>query len=380
MVVNETTVTGEGISPLMLENKTLSIREVIASKLRERFTIKTPDGLVSEAGVIELNVYLTFNSLGRLPVDFEPVWTTRRGTLPKRLAAHLYKTSKTKLSEEQVSAIGNIARRNSSDAQTYYCDFTNRIDWHAGDFGDYGSCAWGDKAGMKDMVAQNGYAVRFYRESGSGYGRAWVAPISDNRVIVFNAYGLEPITVARILSVHFACGYKRISLANNGSDCGVLWINGGSAYMLGAWAKIESVNAHNLDWEEVEAEPEVECVECGSGLGQSDDCEEYTLDRHGDTVPCCEGCSFNCERCEERFADECQRNINGGAFCRNCHDEIREENERKAQEREEELERLERKVSDCEAIVADLEEQLQSAKDDLESVRDDLADLEKEAE
>ena len=144
MVTNETSVTGEGIAlPIAVEPKPMAIQA------GERFTVTTPDGLVSEEGVRELQYYLVGQSLPVLPSDFEPIWTTKRGTLPKRLASHFYKTASVKLSPVQVSDLGNIARRHSSDAQTYHCDFTKTIDWRAGDFGDHGSCAWGDKAGMK---------------------------------------------------------------------------------------------------------------------------------------------------------------------------------------------------------------------------------------
>jgi uncharacterized Zn finger protein (UPF0148 family) len=364
----------------------LSIREQI--KTGEVFTIATPEGLITDTGVRELQAYLYDIGGGDLPPDFEPVWMGKRGTLPKRMQAHVYKSRGLRLTTEQVSNIGNIAKRHTATAQTYVFDFTKTIDWHAGDFGDDGSCFWGDKSGAKQMIEENGFAVRFYhkRNSGGGeergnlrgYARAWLAPISENRLIVFNGYGETSLTIARVLSVRFACGYKRISLLNNGTDGGCLWINGGSSYLLGDWGKINDVESWDLQWDDIDAEEGIVCHVCDCDLDEDD--ATHAHNRYGEIVPCCDGCTFTCYRCDDTFTEDCQRRHEGESYCRGCHEDVVQEEARKAQERAEERERLEKKRDDCQTIVEDLEEQLQEAKDDLESVTDRLEELETEAD
>ena len=140
----------------------------------------------------------------------------------------------------------------------------------------------------------------------------------------------------------------------------MLWINGGSAYILGQWSKIETLDSYDLQWDEIEHEEEdhAECAECGDDMGVRDDCEDYAFDRYGDTVPCCEGCSFVCDVCDERFTNDCERRDEGDTVCRGCQGDRIAERERKARERAEEIERLEKKRTDLELIAKDLQSQM----------------------
>jgi hypothetical protein len=308
------------------------------------FTLKTPNGELSETGVRDLNEYMIRQGLGYLPDDFEPVWATRRGTIPKRLTNHCYKRHQIKLTPSQVSELGNIARRNASDAKTYILDFNRTIDWSHGDFGDRGSCYWGDKIGALDMIRDNGgYAIRAWKmnttlpdgerpltyDNVSGYARAWIAPISDNRLVLWNGYGETSLTFARLLALKFACAYKRISLTNNGSDGGTLWINGGgSSYIIGAWPKIEKVTDHDLQWEESD-DDYVVCHACDERL--SEDTRYLAYARSGAEYYYCGDCSFECARCGNYYSDD-QRNSRGcDYYCRECYGNVLAEAEAEAE-------------------------------------------------
>lgn len=274
------------------------------------FTLETPAGGITERGMTELESYLINNGFGCLPSDFEPVWCTKRGTLPKRVQNHLFKTYKTKLTVEQISAIGNIAKAHTSEGKSYIMDFTKRINWQDGDFGDGGSCFWGDKHEAKSMLEENAYAVRAFRfrtlgvtdlkyHNLRGYARAWLAPIGEQRFIVFNGYGETALTFARLLSMLWKRTYKKISLTNNGDDGGTLWINGQN-YVIGTHEQIQAITHHDLGWDEPQRRRQ-----CGM-------CEEYfdeddgvgALNRYGYTETVCSDCAQHCEVCDYNYLYE----------------------------------------------------------------------------
>ena len=219
-------------------------------------------------------------------------WTTRDGKFPKRVAKYLHRQG-IKAAPEIVSEIGNIASRHVAQQSEYWIDFTDTIDWRAGDFGDAGSCYWGTNAAARDMLMENGaYAVRFYVPHENGIGRAWLAPYGD-AWILFNAYGpYDLMTIARVLSHVFGVSYQRVRLTNQVSETGMLYINGGKGIAFGATPELV-----DLEWEGCEA-----CAECGCSI----DLDESYPDPDGRAI--CEDCYCNsyssCDRCGETFSHE----------------------------------------------------------------------------
>ena len=272
------------------------------------FQVTTPEGEISDAGKYEVECYLGDCGLPKLPSDFIWQWSTNRGTFPKRVTAYCFKEHKVKLTPVHVSELGNLARRHTSLAKSYTLDFTRKIDWRAGAFGDHGSCFWSDRHKARAVIEEHGLSVRGFRPySGSdelsnrygrvypdlqGYSRAWVAPITDNSLIVFNGYGETSLTFARLLSFHFACGYKKISLCNNGNDTGILYING-DGYIVGHWPLISTVERYDLGWPEPECETS-SCFVCDAEIDPDYD-EVYYIGGY----PHCENCVAYCDRCEE---------------------------------------------------------------------------------
>jgi len=330
------------------------------------FKVKTPDGDLSQTGVIELQDYLYSKlCLEGLPEDFEYTWTTNRGTLPKRVQSYYYKAHQRKLETTAISELGNIARRHVSLAQEYIMDFTNTIDWQDGAFGDGGSCFWSERTGAKTMIEENGCAVRAYKpsrrinpENGQselvgmpdakleyskvrGYARAWVSPISENRLIVFNGYGESTLTFARLLALKYNCGYKRISLENGGSDGGVLYINNGG-FLIGQWSNIDQVNHWDLEWHERHGHNNDDCnmhdcYACGDEYCEDD---MYNVEITAYDTPTgrrlyrwlCTDCVFGCDHCGcYTYNVNRHSEMEGHRYCNACFPRILRDVERKQQ-------------------------------------------------
>jgi hypothetical protein len=211
------------------------------------------------------------------------------GTFPKRLAKHVKKIYKQKLDPQLLGVIGEIASRNTQEQTKYVMDFTDKFDWRDGEFYDEDSCFWGSNAGAKPMIRDaGGLAVRFYdpENKSHGIGRAWMLPWKK-KWCVFNGYGyqLQTITISRILATITGTAYKRIYMSNRGSHDGMLWINGGKAYIIGEWSEIEDIEA-----------------------------VDFTIEvQHGD------GDYVYCESCDARIHPEDAYHVNWEYLCENCY-------------------------------------------------------------
>jgi len=237
-------------------------------------------------------------------------WTTREGKFPKRMAKYLRRKG-IKAAPEIVSEIGNIASRHVAQQSTYRMDFTQSIDWRAGDFGDAGSCFWGDHSGAKDMLEENGaYAVRFYDADEDGIGRAWLAPFGE-AWIAFNSYGIDLFTVARVLSHAFGWTYERVHLENNGMTTGMLYVNSGRGIAIGP-AIDDLPERIDLRWEERGER----CADCECSI----DCDCSYSDPDGRSI--CEDCYCNsyssCSYCGETFTHDDVHNCDDEYLCEHC--------------------------------------------------------------
>lgn len=329
--IGETTTTREtNLASVRLESD-----NVITLEPRKLFEIKTPDGQITDDGKSEIQHFLYYKEmLPKLPSDFDWIWTTNRGTFPKRVQSFYYKEHKLKLTTDQISELGNMARRHSSNGETYILDFTNRFDWSSGDFGDGGSCFWGDRSGAREMLESNGaYAVRGFKRkypieseildygNVRGYARAWLAPVGTNLFVLFNGYGENALTFARLLALKWNCSYKRIELYNNGDSDGTLYING-SNFVIGQHSVIQSIESHDFGWRDVQSSREF-CPAC-EGYYHEDNgiyCES-------EDVTVCSDCATRCEDCRNWFSDNIddRSRFNYATLCNGCY-ESRIENE-----------------------------------------------------
>lgn len=149
-------------------------------EMRQRQTVTIPRDLVDNGArtAIQGLIKDAFDLV--TPADYTTPdfwnWKTTRGTFPKRLNKWLH-TQGHKATNDFLGKVGSIAGMSVTDKDTFEYDFDNRINWHSGDFGDYGSCYWGSNSAAKDMLRDNGaFALRFFDEDGHGCARSWVAP------------------------------------------------------------------------------------------------------------------------------------------------------------------------------------------------------------
>jgi hypothetical protein len=336
------------------------------------FTITIPDNGISRVGIDLIQDRLYEWVSARIPDSWYGKdgqnhaweWTWKVGgrgeyvgALPKRVAKFVYQELGQKLTRDQMSEVGNLATQHSMRDETYYCDIVDDFDWVDGDFGDSGSCYWSCHSYAREemLPGHNAFAIRFWRsESGEeGFARAWIIPYQDC-CIVFNGYGMETLPIARVLSAHLGHAYyRRIGFTNNGTDSGSLYINGGSAWLVGPQSSVVKIDAIDLEWEEEET---CSCYYCGCSIGDDhyhdpdgDDCcsgcyhdrvsycescdrdvwgSSTTEDPDGSTI--CDSCfSDHCTRCDECENPVWDRNVknglDGGCYCERCYDDNHDE-------------------------------------------------------
>jgi len=69
------------------------------------------------------------------------------------------------------------------------------------------------------------FAVRFYRDWGEGFARAFVLEV-DSGLVIFNAYGLPCRTIAYVLATLFSYQHRdEVSLFVSGDADGLIWLN-----------------------------------------------------------------------------------------------------------------------------------------------------------
>jgi len=275
--------------------------------------IEHPVDGIGNAGMDEVRNLLIKEGVLQYSYEFESVieevgceWIVKKGkyagTFPKRIAKSIKAKYKKKIDPTILGNLGELAKRHTVEAKGYRIDFTSDFSWRAGDFGDEGSCFWGDHGGAKDMILNaGGLAVRFYEDDGwgsdKGYGRAWMLPYGKHWVI-FNTYGkhLTTITVARILATEMGWSYKRIRFHNNGDYDHTLWINGARAYLIGETGKIEDIDSVDLRLTDEHRGGEYVCAMCDERMDDyfTVNGSWYCSYCYEDNFFYCEGC--NCDR------------------------------------------------------------------------------------
>lgn len=205
--------------------------------------IKVPINGISEEGQRYIRDYLNSRGYPQLPENWDWEWKVARGpyagTFPKRVARFFYKECQRKVGSDFISALGTLASQYVFKQEEFFVDFTNDFSWSPGDFGEpTDSCFWGCRQWAKNMIYDNGgKSIRFYRDKyGQGMARAWIVPAPkkyENCELVFNAYSIDLLLVARIYA-HFKNQiYSQVCLLNNGSGEKMLWINLAKGYLIG---------------------------------------------------------------------------------------------------------------------------------------------------
>ena len=299
------------------------------------------------------------NKYPPLPSDWRWEWIipkgTYCGTLPKRIAQYLYKEHHIKIPASDLAKLGTVLSEHTKGMKFTF-DFTKTFDWKAGDFGDNGSCFWGDRNRAKDMILDlRGCAIRFWEYidckenyvgqdsdcncdgctkqrseikakciSGEvfGYGRSWIIPHSEG-IVLFNTYSykknrstpsVDSLIVARLLSLYLGGSYKKIKLSANERTDGTLYINGGSAFMVASQQDLEF--AANVDLRlKDNYDDSGTCSNCNR---RSDD---LLTDPEGENL--CENCFYEvwfiCEGCDGTYSRNDEHNSpRGQGYCEGC--------------------------------------------------------------
>jgi len=332
-----------------------------------RYTLTTGEREITDAGIRDLEVILRSQKLQGedwkalnptgitewlppLPNDWQWVWVVQRGeyagTMPKRIAKYFFKVHGLKFPQAQLVELGNLAKAHSSELKTYTFEFANQIDWEDGDFGDGGSCWWGDYSGSRVMWDNNnGLSIRFYNEHNHGYARAWVMEIDTELYTVMNGYGLSTLRITRIFAQFMGLTYKQIHLHNSASSS--LWINGSTGYIVGRFEVISEIETWDFD---MEGEDGYTCYECGRLLNEDNyyvgaDDNTYCEDHYYSLFDTCEHCgsTYNredltyvesvgydvcewcldhnystCDSCEEYYRNHHLNKVGEKQYCEDC--------------------------------------------------------------
>lgn len=333
------------------ENKTQN--EAEPERMRDRLirlkdngimTVDVPNNGIEDKGMIEIVKALTLwmtekNCFKIIPNDMmynhignEWLVTDKKrdllGTFPKRLAKAFRRRLEIDLDCQIMGQVGDIARQHCPKSKTYYVDFVNKFGWSSGDFGDAGSCYWGEeRRGLRSKMASDGFwAMRFYPNKDCydrGLGRCWIKPVGTGAVI-FNAYptSMSIQIMARVFAFITGMSYTKIpSLMNNGDDCGKLYINGGKGQYIGLEKDFERFNVE-YDFH-FSFGCGVKCAHCGDEFEDEDALNE-SFSVGDDSI--CESCFrdhyFVCDECSESFHNNHGHDIGDcGKVCTECFNE-----------------------------------------------------------
>lgn len=239
-------------------------------------------------------------------------WITREGKLPRRIQKAYFQKAKVKLTAEQVSEFGNVAQRFLAKANSYFVDFTNKIDWDAGDFGDNGSCFWDDREDAKVIITNaSGFAVRLWEQTEKTYrslARCWAIP-QDKKLFIFNAYGADLHTFANVLSAMLKMPISRINLQNNDDTHGLLYVNSGRGYAIGTNDLSHWDFKLDVFWET--------CENCRNTVTNND----FEYNGYAYCEECYYDLFFPCDKCEDTSSRDDMSEVDGLTVCESCYND-----------------------------------------------------------
>jgi len=174
-------------------------------------------------------------------------WKTEKGKWTKRFTRLYRKITGEKFPDQLrwwLSKLGKQFRESCELHDKYELRFDVYMRWRPGEFGDGGSCFWGEerKSIRKMFQEKNVYPLMVYRVDEDGgatpESRSLVALYRDNQVVVFNAYSrynrdLEGL--AFLLAEALGAQAYPIRVRNLGKTSGFLHLNNdGDAYVVGS--------------------------------------------------------------------------------------------------------------------------------------------------
>lgn len=207
---------------------------------------------------------------GRLAFDITWRWHDENlKPLPRRLAECLYKYGGYKLSSAFWGNLGNELREKIPLTPQFIIRITNDFSWAAGAFGDNGSCMWDSRATTRKAMGQSGqflalqifdatqpnngrsYSINIDGQTYWSAGRCWVYPTTvkfgeeeEAITVIFNSYGVHPLQQLGVIvqGLMETRGMKRISVSNNGSTGGGIYVNSGGGILVGSARALDIID------------------------------------------------------------------------------------------------------------------------------------------
>lgn len=243
------------------------------------------------------------------------------GSFVKRIRKYLRKEKNKEFTH--AGELGSLIGQYSSWHNCYNFRFS-ADEWNEGDFGDDGSCFFGCRAKAPARIFDSvGGAVQFFDAEHKGFARCWIKPIGE-QLVLFNAYGLELLTIARIVSGYLGLSYRRVRICNNDETQGLIWINGNGGFVIAQDVSVYSEDGESRIDLRIETGPQ--CCNCEAYLDEGDEiCE-------GDSVYCedCHSELFTtCDDCEDIYSRADLNNITlddgeDRSVCNSCRDDYHE--------------------------------------------------------
>lgn len=130
------------------------------------FSITLPGGEINAAGIRQIRGLLAdrdmYDAYDLVP-ELGAEWQNRNGTWTRRLSRALYQSTKGKIPDDVMSAIGNIARDNTPDSLPFDLEITRDLNQSAAAFGHAGSCYWNGYTSSRCTLKTNGaFALRSF--------------------------------------------------------------------------------------------------------------------------------------------------------------------------------------------------------------------------
>lgn len=253
-----------------------------------------------------------------------------RGKIAKRIEAYYRKVHGVKEFPASVAQrVGELAGMYAATSDTYYMDFTNNLNWKAGDFGDSGSCFWGGRNMARRVMQKNGVlAVRFYKsiEGQRGIARAWIVlnvPF-EGAVIVYNGYSGErwgdaTRVITTVLSSYFKLPFRDfIFRSKTEGTGGNVYINdNGRCFLIGEERSIKLWEHYEFDWK---SKVIAQCHITSEDIIEGDDYLE--VDFNGRRVfvmrQAWEERASTCPHCDMMDLKENFVDVHGITYCSNC--------------------------------------------------------------
>lgn len=246
------------MKPLQLKSADFIPLSEVRSLIGQPLKVEIPQGKVTPEGIAEILSYLQNVYPGvELPCPkgttfFEWIWLdSKQGTLPKRMAKWLKKRTQKNPEQKVIAEVGNLARRNSDENQTYYFRITDKFDWEAGQFGKKGGGCWWGARGSNQAYGKyrpESYAERFEKNEGlavqffksdnysydNGAGRLWLYVEPSTRfAVTFNGYWDNEgavLRLTRVLASFLGLSYKQ---CKHLSSTLFIYVNDNKGYFIG---------------------------------------------------------------------------------------------------------------------------------------------------